>query len=100
MGLCIPMVFVTKDATLPIWVAGASGVGILAVWLFGKPAPPKMEEQKKMITELQSTVEDLKERLENVEVMNRYESVLAEKALDSESGDGRSMGNPANQETA
>ena len=105
MACCIPMVvFGTKDATLPIWALGASALATAAVWLFGeppRPKAPKVPDYSEKIAELEKAIEDLEERLESVEVMNRFESAMAEKAFEAQAEGERTMGgNSAETETA
>ena len=75
--LCIPLVPLTGFDWLPMGVIGGAALGTLGVWMFGKPAAPPKPEKDPVLLEMQKTVASLGERLENVEVLNRFEERLA-----------------------
>jgi len=83
LALCIPLCMITDNDALPLWTIASSAVATLGVWFFGKPKAID-ERQRKEIKELQTTIVELKERLENVEVMNRFETKLAESHSEEE----------------
>ena len=80
LAMCIPMVAIMKSLVLPFAVIAGSAVAIGCVWFFGRSKV--VATHSKEIEALEETVDDLKERLENVEVMNRYETVLAERSVE------------------
>ena len=80
LAICIPLVVITKNPMIVLMVAGGAAVAISGIWYFGKSK--EVETKSQRIEELESTIEDLTERLENVEVMNHYEEKLAERALE------------------
>ena len=92
LAICIPLVAVMKNPIFPFVVVGGAALAIAGVWYFGRNQGAAT--QSKEIATLESTIEDLKERLENVEVINRYEATLAERSLEEmdEGTTGKSMG--------
>ena len=96
LALCIPLVGILKEPILPFLVIGGASLAISSVWFFGRSKV--VATHSKEIDALEQTVEDLKNRLEGVEVRNRFEEALAEKAFgeqadsNSETVGGRSMG--------
>ena len=80
MGLSIPICIVDGSLTVALCAIGATALSTGAVWLFGKPEEIDKTQSKK-IAELESTLTELKERLENVEVINRFETKLAEEEI-------------------
>jgi hypothetical protein len=77
LTLCIPLCPITGIDSLPIWSIVASAIAISSVWFFGKPTEVD-KEQTKQIAELKATMLELKERVENVEVIDRFETKLAQ----------------------
>jgi len=82
MGICIPLVAITQMVTLPLFVLGASALSVSAIWFFGSKKPQDNQSSSK-IEELENTVNDLKQRLENVETISHFERAMAEKSLAS-----------------
>lgn len=80
LALCVPLCLIVDMDSLPIWTIVSAAVATSSVWFFGKPKEVD-EKQTKDIKALQASLQEMKERLENVEVMNRYEATLAEKTL-------------------
>ena len=82
---------ITRSPSIAFVVIGGAALAIAGNWIFGRS---KTEAAKSTeIAKLEATIEDLKERLENVEVINRYETTLAERALEEEQASKpRSMG--------
>jgi len=82
LGLCIPLCWITGLNELPLWAIAGSAISTAAVWLFGRPKDPEVEAvPKKKLLALEETVGELRERLENLEVINRYEGTLGEDPL-------------------
>jgi hypothetical protein len=79
LAVCIPLVAILRSPMVVFVVIGGAALAIAGVWNSGK-SKGKVKKSTE-IAALESTIEDLKERLENVEVMNRFEEALAEKAL-------------------
>lgn len=78
LSLCIPLCFITGLNTLPLWAIAGSALSTAAVWIFGKPKDPEVEAvAKQRVGELEATVTELRERLENMEVIHRFEDKLA-----------------------
>jgi hypothetical protein len=77
LALCIPLCWITNTAYLPILAIGGAALATASVWIFGKPVDPD-GASKLQIAELETTIADLRERLENVEVMSRYEATLVD----------------------
>ncbi|MFT4548789.1 MAG: hypothetical protein ACI8XO_003363 [Verrucomicrobiales bacterium] len=92
IALCIPMVVFLKDPLLPFLVIGGAALGISSVWFFGRSKV--VVTHSKEIDVLEKAVEAMQERLEGMEVRNRFEETLAEKELGAASDDssGRVMG--------
>jgi hypothetical protein len=96
IALCIPMVVFLKSPLLPFLVIGGAALGISSVWFFGRSKVVATHSNE--IDALEKAVADLTDRLGDVEVRNRYEEALAEKAFggedaaDSEAASGRAMG--------
>ena len=96
LAVCIPLVALLKSPILPFLVIGGASLSISSVWFFGRSKV--VATHSKEIDVLEKTVEELKSRLDGVEVRNRYEEALAEKAFseqadsESETIGGRSMG--------
>ena len=74
---------------LALVVIGGAAFAITGVWFFGRSKV--VATHSKEIAELETTIADLKERLENVEVINRYEASLAAEEGNGVEG-GRTMG--------
>ncbi len=89
--LCIPLVPLTGFDFLPMGVIGGAALGTLGVWMFGKPAAPPKPEKDPVLIEMQRTVASLGERLENVEVLNRFEERLAREAAGASAERERAM---------
>ena len=96
LAVCIPMVVVLKNPAVAFVVVGGAALAIAGVWFSGRS---KIEAAKqKQIASLESTIEELRERLDNVEVINRYEKTLAESELaELEDGRRREMGPPTEE---
>ena len=91
LAICIPLVAILKSPLIVVVVVGGAALAIAGIWRSGNSK--EVESKSKRIADLESTIEDLKERLENVEVINRYETTLAERALEAEEIDQpKSMG--------
>ena len=77
MALSVPLCWLTGSMLLAYLTIGGSALSIAGVWAFGRPRNPGVAAKE--VAKLQATIDGLRERLENVEAMNRFESVLAEK---------------------
>jgi hypothetical protein len=75
--LCIPLVPITGFDWLPMSVMGSAALGTIGVWMFGRPAASPKPERDSALMEIQKAVAGLEERLESVEVLNRFEERLA-----------------------
>ena len=74
MGISIPMVGITHSAVLPLCVLGAAAVSTVAVWLGGK-----VSAQGRADNALQEQMQQMEDRLANVETMTRFERGLIER---------------------
>ena len=91
LAVCIPIVAITRSPMIAMLVVGGAAVAIAGIWISGRSK--EVAAKSEQIENLESTIKDLQERLENVEVINRYETTLAERALEEEeSSKPRSMG--------
>lgn len=72
LAIGIPLVLVLKSPVVVFWVICGAALAIAGVWLSGQSKAG--ESKAKKIADLEATIEDLKERLENVEVINHYET--------------------------
>lgn len=98
LAISIPLVAILENPLVVAMVVAGAAVATAGVWFFGNTKA--VETKSHRIAELESTIEDLKERLENVEVINRYETSLAERALEEKECERpRTMG-PAQTEKA
>ena len=77
--ICVPLVAILRSPILPFLVVGGSALAIAGVWFFGRSKI--VASHAKEIDALERTVNELKERLDGVELRNRFEEVLAEKAI-------------------
>ena len=82
LAICIPLVAILRSPVVVFAVIGGAGIAIAAVWLSSRSK--ESVTKSKQIAALESTIEDLKERLECVEVINHYEKTLAERELAGE----------------
>jgi hypothetical protein len=80
LALCIPICIETGSLILPILVIVGTAVVSLYVWQ-GGGAERKEDEADALRTKIQ----ELEDRLANVEIINRFEDRLAEKRLRQES---------------
>jgi hypothetical protein len=93
LAIGIPRVLVLKSPVAVFWVICGAALAIAGVWLSGQSKAGQsktVESNAKKIADPEAMIEDLKERLENVEVINHYETTLAERALEAESEVGTS----------
>lgn len=74
MGISIPIVGVTHSALLPLCVLGAAAVSTVVVWLGGK-----VSAQGRADKSLQEQMQQMEDRLANVETMTRFERGLIER---------------------
>lgn len=74
MGISIPIVGMTHSILLPLCVLGAAAVSTVAVWLGGK-----VSVQGRADNALQQQLQQLEDRLANVETMSRFERGLIER---------------------
>ena len=101
LAISIPLVAILKSAVLPFVVIGGAALAIAGVWFFGRSKV--VATHSKEIAALEATIKDLGERLENVEVMSRYEASLAERPLEAaeavevEVETRRTMGSPVSE---
>ena len=72
MGISIPMVHIVSY--LPVCVLGAAAASTIAVWLGGK-----VSAQGRADNALQEQLQQLEDRLGNVETMTRFERGLIER---------------------
>lgn len=82
LAICIPLVAILKSPIVAFVVIGGAALAIASVWLTGRSKTESLKSEE--ITKLEATIKDLQERLENVEVINRYETALAERAIETE----------------
>ena len=82
LAVCIPLVAILKSPMIVLFVLAGAALAIVGVWNSGRSK--EVATKSKEIEALNATVEDLKARLEDVEVINRFETTLAEKALAEE----------------
>jgi len=90
--LCIPLAPLADSPWLPYGVLGAAALGTLGVWMFGRPARLPKPERDPEVLELEKVVANLSERLESVEVLNRFEERLARESVERPEGARRGMG--------
>ncbi len=96
LAVSIPLVAILKSAVLPFVVIGGAALAIAGVWFFGRSKV--VATHSKEIAALEATIKDLGDRLENVEVMNRFEASLSEPPLDAVEAEARrSMGSPVSE---
>lgn len=91
MGVCIPLTAVTNSGpALPIVVVGGAALATIAVWTgevvgivlnSGRAQNPVDTESKKQVDALNGRIQELEERLANVETIDRFEQHLAEKSM-------------------
>ncbi len=91
MGVCIPLTAVTNSGpALPIVVVGGAALATIAVWTgevvstvlnSGRAQKSVDTESKKQVDALNGRIQELEERLTNVETIDRFEQHLAQKSL-------------------
>lgn len=86
LGVCIPLVAITKLIYLPMLVILGAFTAASIVWT-SKPRVATDTQSAEKIAELEKTVADLQERLANVETINHFERAMAEKAMTENSED-------------
>lgn len=74
LALSIPLCAILHSAVLPFAVIGGAAVAMASVWLFGRPKV--VATHSKEIAALEATIMELRERLDDVEVISRYEAEL------------------------
>ncbi len=79
--LAIPLVPLTHFSWLPVCVIGGAALGTWGVWMFGGREKPVKPAKDPAIVELEGKVAALSERLENVEILNRFEERLVMKTV-------------------
>ena len=84
MGLAIPIIAITGSILIPIVLAISPALATLAVWYFGAKnyvgtAVSAPNSQVEIAS--QKRIEELEERLANLETINNFERRLAEESL-------------------
>ncbi|MGI9243380.1 MAG: hypothetical protein ACR2RV_21455 [Verrucomicrobiales bacterium] len=82
LGVCIPLVAILKSPLIVFFALGGAALAIAGVWYSGRSK--EVASKSKEIAALSATVEELKARLDDVEVINRFETTLAERALEEQ----------------
>lgn len=78
LGICIPLCVLLKSAALPIIVIGAAALVSMLIW---QSESRKNAAADKDAEALRARIQELEERLANVEVINSFEERLAERTL-------------------
>jgi hypothetical protein len=78
MGISIPIVGITNSPLLPLCVLGAAAVSTVAVWLGGKVSAQGQADKS-----LREQLQQMEDRLANVETMTRFERGLIERDASS-----------------
>lgn len=78
LAICIPLCVLLKSAALPIIVICAAGLVSMYVW---KNEPRKTATADQEAEALRARIQELEERLANVEVINSFEERLAERTI-------------------
>jgi hypothetical protein len=91
MGVCIPLSAVTNSgAELPVAVIAAAAFSTAAVWAgevvgmvlnTGRSRNTVDTESKQQVAALNGRIQELEERLSNVETIDRFEQHLAQKSI-------------------
>jgi hypothetical protein len=91
MGICIPLTAITESGPiLPIVVVGGAALATIAVWTgevvgivlnSGRTHNSVGTESKQQIDTLTGRIQELEERLANVETIDRFEEHLAQKSM-------------------
>ena len=90
-AISVPLIIFVKLMWLPLAVLGGTALAVSGVWFFGRSKV--VATHSKEIAALETTIADLTERLENVEVINRFEASLLEE--DDASRSERKLGSMA-----
>jgi hypothetical protein len=96
MGVCIPLTAITNSGpALPIVVVGGAALATIAVWTgevvgivlnSGRTHNSVGTESKQQIDTLTGRIQELEERLANVETIDRFEEHLARKSMSAGRG--------------
>ena len=81
LAIGLLLLVILKNPLVVLMLISAAAAVIAAVWLARNPHSD--ESKSDHIADLESTIADLEERLENVEIINHYETSLAERELEA-----------------
>ena len=91
MAVAIPMVETTQSAVIPLFILAAAALSTAAVWLFGESSQKReardaqaLRQSREEIAALQSTVAEMRDRLECLETISRYERLRDQSALEAD----------------
>ena len=111
MGPGVAITLATQSAAFPFAVLGAGVLSTLGVWAFGDRARARdarqdtaLRQSREEVAALQSTVEEMRERLECLETISRYERLRDQAATEADAAGydmaDASMGAPAKPQTS